>query len=453
MSSDLDKTSKASRGKRGRWLLASRREEIIEQQHNEIKKLESKYRKLYEGSPVMFRTINKEGRILDCNQAYVTGLGYSNKDEIIGHSIFEHVPSETAQALRESFEEWCRTGTVNNKEVWLKRKDGSKFPAMINANNLYDDDGNLVGSNTVIMDMTEIRRAREQLEKANKELIKTNEMKEEFVRIASHELRTPIQPILLAAETSLDYNDPAYQQAKWEIVVRQAKRLQQLANDILDVSRMESGNLAYDMRMESANELVAEIVDYAKSGIEGGGGVGNRDNKQHSVSIEVKKGGGAAAAYNVNNDDDDDDIVLFLDKSRMIQALTNIVNNSLKFTEQGKITIETGIITNAVGDGNDSNKKEEEKFFEIKISDTGTGISEDILPNLFGKFVTKTSGRDSNKHGTGLGLFITKKIIEAHGGEVFAYNNDNNKSKGKGSKEEGEKGATFVIRLPIPNKP
>jgi signal transduction histidine kinase len=79
----------------------------------------------------------------------------------------------------------------------------------------------------------------------------------------------------------------------------------------------------------------------------------------------------------------------------------------------------------------------DKKLFEIRISDTGTGIAPEILPKLFGKFVTKISGHDANKHGTGLGLFITKAIVQAHHGDIFAYNN-----------EDGH-GATFVIRFPI----
>ena len=400
-----------------RWFFASRREEIIEDQYYEIKKLESKYRKLYEGSPVMFRTVNSNSMILDCNQAYVVGLGYSNKNEITGHSIFEHAPSDTVQALRDSFEEWRQTGLVNNKEVWLKRRDGSRFPALISANNLYDDDGHLVGSNTVITDMTEIRRARERLEKANEEIGKANEMKEEFVRIAAHELRTPIQPILLTAENAMENYDRAYQQKAWEIVFRQAKRLQQLADDILDVSKIESGNLSYNMKMVRINEIIAEIIDYTKLGVTG-------RHKDKSITIESRIGDGNG---------DGNGIELLLDQNRMIQALTNVVNNSLKFTEQGQITVETCILAH-------------KKLFEIKIIDTGAGISEEILPNLFSKFATKTSGKDSDKQGTGLGLFITKRIIQAHGGDIIAYNNS-----GNGSSSKGERGATFVIRLPIPD--
>ncbi|MGI0048233.1 MAG: PAS domain-containing sensor histidine kinase, partial [Nitrososphaera sp.] len=234
---------------------SSRREEIIEKQYAEIKQLESRYRKLYEGSPVMLRTINTDGIILDCNQAYVSGLGFSSKSDVIGHSIFEHTPGDAILAKRESFEEWRRSGLVKNNEVWLKRTDGSKFLALINANNLYDDEGHLVGSNTVITDLTEILKTKRQQEKAAEEIRKAYGMKEEFIRIAAHELRTPIQPILLIAE--LAKSDSTRQNEAWEIVLKETKKLKHLADDILDVSRIESGDLSYNMQKVRLSDIIS----------------------------------------------------------------------------------------------------------------------------------------------------------------------------------------------------
>lgn len=383
-------------------LLSSRREEIIEKQYSEIKKLESKYRKLYDGSPVMLRTINTDGVILDCNRAYASALGYSTKDEVIGHSIFEHTPKESLRAKRESFEEWRRTGSVRNKEVWFKRKDGSIFPALINANNLHDDNGNLVGSNTAIVDLTEIYKARRQAEKANDEIRKAYELKEEFVRIAAHEIRTPIQPILSYAELAV--KGIVSQKEAWGMVIHEARRLKELADSILDVSKIESGNLTYDFQKLMINEIITEVVN----------------SFQLSDPYQAQPDGCYPPVIEAKTDED---IALLLDKTRMIQALSNIVSNSMKFTRKGKITIETCVLSH-------------KKLFEIKITDTGTGIAPEILPKIFEKFVTKTSGT-LNQHGTGLGLFITKSIIQAHGGDVFGYNN------------EDRNGATFVIRLPF----
>jgi PAS domain S-box-containing protein len=385
-----------------RGLFSSRREEIIEKQYNEIKQLESKYRKLYDGAPDMYRTINTQGIIIDCNNAYVHDLGYSSKDEILGHSIFEHTADHSIDAMHESFEEWRRTGMVRNKEVWFKRKNASTFPVLISANNLFDDSGNLIGSNSAIINETDSYKARKQLEKANDQLKEAQRLKDEFISIASHELRTPIQPILNYVE--LAERGLIEDRKALDIIKVQAQRLKKLANDILDASRIESGNLNYDMRKSKINEVILEVVNSCRY-VQ----IPNAAKKGRQISVETKLGA---------------DIELFIDKIRITQALTNILQNSIRFTEEGEIMVGTSIIA-------------ENRQLEIRISDTGTGISSEILPKLFGKFVTKTSGDDVNKHGTGLGLFITKSIVQAHGGYVFAYNNENGK------------GATFVLRLPI----
>ena len=392
-----------TQGRRKLRFPSSRREEIIDKQYTEIKQLESRYRKLYEGSPVMLRTINTEGIILDCNQAYVSGLGFSGKSDVIGHSIFEHTPDDAILAKRESFEEWRRSGLVKNKEVWLKRTDGSKFLALINANNLYDDEGHLVGSNTVITDLTEILKTKRQQEKVTEEIRKTQGMKEEFIRIAAHELRTPIQPILLIAE--LAKGDSIRQDEAWEIVVKETRKLKRLADDILDVSRIESGDLSYNMQKVRLSDIIPVVANHARKQIEG-----YHKSQKLTVIAEV--------------DTANDDVDLLLDSTRMIQALDNVVDNSIKFTDEGQITIWTQALPG-------------KKLLEIKITDTGSAISEDLLPKLFDKFGTKTSGAHADKHGVGLGLFISKSIIQAHGGDIFGHNN------------EGGKGAIFVIRLPI----
>jgi PAS domain S-box-containing protein len=395
-----------------RAFFSSRREEIIEKQYDEIKRLESRYQKLYDEAPDMYRTINTEGIILDCNLTYVNDLGFASKAEVIGHSLFEHTAEKNIEAMRESFDEWRQTGKVRNKEVWFRRKDGSIFPVLISANNLYDDTGKLIGSNSVIIDETQMYEARRKLELGNEKLVEAQKLKDEFISIASHELRTPIQPLLSYAE--LAQSGLVNQKDAWQIVVAQARRLKKLADDILDVSRIESGSLNYQMKPVKINELILEIVAACfsprKYQIEKDKPGYTDRGRGERVAIETSLGGG--------------DIQVMIDERRITQAITNILNNAMKFTEMGKILITTDAIS-------------ESKLFEIRITDTGKGIANEILPNLFGKFVTKSMGDEVNKHGTGLGLFISKSIIQAHNGEIFGYNN------------ESGKGATFVLRLPL----
>jgi PAS domain S-box-containing protein len=395
---------------KSRQFFNSRREEIIEKQYYEIKNLESKYKKLYEECPVMLRTINLDGVILDCNSTYANSLGYSSKEEVIGHSIFEHTPDDFLHAKHESFEEWRRTGSVKNNEGWMKRKDGTKFPVLLNANNLYDEKGNFIGSNTVITDLTQIFEAKRLQEKAEAQLRRAFELREEFLNVAAHELRTPIQPILgysQLAERGLITPEVALKGIR-----ESAVRLRDLANDILAVTKIESGLLTYDMRVVEIQPIIDEVINFARMTIQSVG-------KTEAVTLQTKIA-----------DKDARRILLSVDRGRMVQALENILQNSIKFTTKGHIAIETCVLS-------------DKGLYQIRISDTGPGIPSDILPRLFDKFATKAYSDEGVQKGTGLGLFITKAIIQAHNGDIFGYNDE-----GQGNHRHSS-GAVFVIRLPL----
>ena len=349
---------------------------------------------LFENSSLLYCIVNAEGEILDCNESYLRRTGY-NRDESIGKSIFNHVGPNSTVAMQEYLEAWQK-GLLENCEIWLKKKDGIIFPALLNAAPIHDKDNEFM-YNIAFIDQTDFYKTKKEVEKANEELKLKEQLKNEFIAIASHELRTPIQPLLgyaiLAKKGKISH------EAAWEGVLREARRLQQLANDILDVSRIESGSLAYQMEKVLINELLTNVADSARA------------NLPKEVSVELSV------------DDTCKELEVELDRSRMTQVLSNIIGNAIKFTKSGSIRVNCQVIT-------ENNK------VEIRISDTGPGISEHILPNLFGKFVTKSVGDTEGHGGTGLGLFISKAIVTAHKGTIEAHNN------------EGI-GATFTIMLPI----
>ena len=112
-------------------------------------------RKILKDAPVMWRRINSIGIILDCNSTYAANLGYA-KSEIIGKPIFEHVPKESWKAMNDSLKTWFETGKVTNRKITFKRQDGSTFPGLLQATSLYDENRNMLGSNTVIFDLTQM---------------------------------------------------------------------------------------------------------------------------------------------------------------------------------------------------------------------------------------------------------------------------------------------------------
>src|SRR5207245_225515 len=135
----------------------------------EISSLKKRYRIFYDELPGLLRTIDTEGIILDCNKEYAETFCYS-KNELIGKSVFDFIAKEGTQAFKDSFETWVKTGKIKNRPVWFQKRDGTKFLGLVSANNLYDENGKMIGSNTVIKDITEIHEAKKKVEDHQKEV-------------------------------------------------------------------------------------------------------------------------------------------------------------------------------------------------------------------------------------------------------------------------------------------
>jgi two-component system, OmpR family, sensor histidine kinase VicK len=227
------------------------------------------------------------------------------------------------------------------------------------------------------------------------EQLKVNEkMQMEFINVAAHELRTPIQPILGLSEVLLnkDGNIEQYHELL-NTISRNAKRLQKLTENILDVSRIESQTLNLHKERVNINEKIRNAVKDIES---------QTHNPELKIAFLASK----------------DPIYVKADKTRLYQVIANLLGNAIKFTKQGSISVSVDV--------NDNNNE-----FVISVKDTGEGIHSDILPRLFTKFATRS------EVGTGLGLFISKSIVEAHGGKMWAKNNSDGK------------GATFHFTLPL----
>jgi two-component system, OmpR family, sensor histidine kinase VicK len=226
-------------------------------------------------------------------------------------------------------------------------------------------------------------------------------MQRDFINIASHELRTPTQAILTFSD--LLQHHPKKRNEMIEAIKRNATRLQKLTEDILDVTKIESKTLNLHKEKFDLTVLLSNTIDDYKKDDEGKG-------KIRLLYTNINK----------------EPLFVDADHARIIQVLSNILNNAIKFTKEGKIGGNIYITTEKkkIDDNNQQ--------VTVIVKDTGSGIDIDIFPRLFTKFATKST------KGTGLGLFICKGIIEAHGGKIWAENN-----------EEGEKGATFAFSLPL----
>ncbi|MGI0019625.1 MAG: sensor histidine kinase [Nitrososphaera sp.] len=216
-------------------------------------------------------------------------------------------------------------------------------------------------------------------------------MQKEFIDIAAHELRSPMQPIIGMSEILLHRITDEQNRELVNIIIRNAERLRQLSENILDVTRIESRSLQMHKESFDVNQVIGKAVEDARSLIV------HRDRLR--ISFAPK------GCVSVN-----------ADRARIAQVIYNLLDNAIKFTKEGTILPSAEVI-----DG----------FAIVSIRDSGRGIDPEIFPTLFSKFASKS------EKGTGLGLFIAKSVVQSHGGKIWARNNENGK------------GATFAFSLPV----
>jgi signal transduction histidine kinase len=252
----------------------------------------------------------------------------------------------------------------------------------------------------------ELKEANNSLTKSNRLLAAANEqlkvhdkMQKEFINIAAHELRTPIMPILGEAEyIEHQFNDRKrkviVENEQIALIIRNAKRLERLASDILDVSKIESQSLKLNKERFNLNNVLCDTIQDIRNRL------ANDNGLDGSVKVYYKP----------------KDIIVEADKGRITQVVSNLLNNAVKFTGEGVISV--------------SAERKDDQII-VSIRDTGQGIASEISPRLFSKFATKS------ETGTGLGLFISKSIVEAHGGKIWAENNSDGR------------GATFSFSIPL----
>jgi signal transduction histidine kinase len=241
------------------------------------------------------------------------------------------------------------------------------------------------------------------LEAANEDLKNKDRLKDEFIRIAAHELRAPIQPILGLAEILRNRRSSGVIESNsnvnkedielLDIIIRNARRLLRLEQNILDMARIEGKSLKLDKERFDLIEKIQNVINNFSSEL-------SKQKVQLFFTPSTKER-----------------IIVNADKVRIFEVISNLLSNAAKSTKEGgSITI---------------NAQEQDSHGIVSIKDTGSGIQPEIMPKIFSKFVT------NSPHGTGVGLFISKSIIEAHDGKIWAENNaDGN-------------GATFTFSLPI----
>src|SRR5574340_647153 len=320
-----------------RWITLELHENIKEsnkklhQSNFQLSMAEKKYRNLYENSPSLLRSITTEGILTDCNNAYANALGYS-KEEAIGMSIYDHTAERSIKDMKQNMSEWKKTHNVPQIEIWLKRKDGITFPSLLTGTSLFDEHGNLIGRTLALTDLTEMHKARlkieerearlkeqfEELKILNKKLETQDKMQKEFINVAAHELRTPIQPIIgLAEALRCKKGDISSQTHLIDIIIKSGKRLQRVSENILDVTKIESNTLKINKEKMNLRELLYDLFQDFQYHLQS-----NCKEKDVQIQFHV-----------------DENIFVTADRARLTQVMINLFHNAIKFTDKGTIAI------------------------------------------------------------------------------------------------------------------
>jgi len=349
----------------------------------------AKYKNFYDRSPVLYLTISLDGFIGDCNKSYAERMGYM-VEEVIGTHYNKYTAPKDLQTMTNFFETWKQTGISKNIEIWLKTKDGTTFPALVSLSKLNDEKGNLVGCTTIIKDISEIYESRKKLENdvimelQVAEIKKMEKLKDEFASMMTHELKTPLTPIMGHCEmlkepallgelnqTQLDSIDKIYQNAQ---------RLERLIGDAMLAQRLEIGQMSFDKQKFEVPKLMSEV---------------HNDYSQVMKEKQIKF---------VNSTQEN--LSIWSDKNRVRQVIDNLIQNAIDFTPKNDGIIEIGA------------KSEDSKVI-FYIKDNGIGIPKEVQPIMFKKFYQVDASHRRRHTGTGLGLVICKGIVEGLGGAIW----------------------------------
>ena len=347
---------------------------------------------------------DRESRFLRLSRAHAERLGLAEANDAVGTTDSDYFSQEYSKAAREDELHLMRTGedVLGHQEhaVW---PDGSETWVATSKLPLRDESGNVVGTFGISRDISELKAAAEQLRHAKEVAEAASKAKSEFVANLSHEIRTPMNAIIGMAELLVSDGLEGVRAEQAKTILESGECLLALLNEILDFSRIESGHVELDPVPGELRDSVGGIIRMLRI-------------RANEKSIELKS--------DIHADVQDRIVADFV---RLRQILINLIGNSLKFTEQGEVTLHV----DQVSENNES------VTLRFAVSDTGIGIQSDKLDRIFEEFEQADKSTTRQYGGTGLGLAITSRLVKLMGGQI------------KVESEVG-RGSTFAFTLDFP---
>ena len=343
---------------------------------------EAKFRGLLESAPDAIVIVDQQARIMLANRQAEMVFGYRRED-LIGQPIEGLIPERFRAGHVQQRNAYAANPHTRPMGAGLalfgRRRDGSEFPVEVSLSPLQTDEGLLITS--IIRDVTARKQADDELQQAKEEAERANRAKSEFLSRMSHELRTPLNAILGFAQLlELDPLPPA-EQGRIQRILKAGRHLLDLINEVLDIARVETGQLQLSLEPVRVSEVVHETVDLIRPLAE-----------ERRIALQVPADTTADKRY------------VFADRQRVKQVLLNLLSNATKYNHVG------GTVTLAT-------EAAEAGLLRISVRDTGPGIPQEKLPRLFSPF-DRLDAESSEVEGTGLGLAITKGLTQAMGGQI-----------------------------------
>lgn len=341
------------------------------------------------------------GNLMIWNPGAERLLGWT-AEEVVGTSLSVIVPVELQSEIWEQFREVMGGEAVRQYETRLLHKNGTTLPVAANGFPLTDDGGRIVGASAIVDDITERKRAEAELESIRDQALEASKLKSSFLANMSHEIRTPMNGVLGMTELMLDSDLTPEQRTFAETIRGSAEALLEIIGDILDLSKIEAGRLEIERTEFDPWEAVSEVAEL--------------------LALPAQKKG----LELIVDIDDEVPASVVGDPGRLRQVLTNLVGNALKFTHRGQVLVQARV----------SGRTEDAVEVLFEVRDTGVGISAAQLPTIFEPFAQGESGVTREYGGTGLGLTITRQLVELMGGTC-------------GVESELGLGSSFWVRIPL----